>query len=201
MNAFTPTDGLLPGFSDPVIEAQRVFRAVLEAMARPGTIVDLPVALAPPAPLNPATAAVVLALADFETPLWLDAGAASEPVAQYLRFHCGCPLTTQSRDAAFALITAPRTMPPLTAFNAGSDEYPDCSTTLILQVPTLTNGEAWQLSGPGIRDSVRLAPGGFPSGFRHWIADNHAQFPRGVDLIFTSGTTLAALPRSTVLEG
>lgn len=201
MTAITTTDGLLPGFSDPVLDSQRVFRAVLEAMARPGTIVDLPLHLAAPTPLDPATAAVALALADYETAVWLDPVADSDAVAQYLRFHCGCPLTAETAAAAFAIVADPRSMPPLSAFNTGSDEFPDRSTTVILQLPTLTAGEAWGLKGPGIRDSARLSAAGFPPGFRRWVEDNHDLFPRGVDLIFTSGALLAALPRSTRLEG
>ena len=66
----------LPGFTDPVTDAQATFRAVLDAMARPGTIHSAGECLAAPAPLDRATAAVLLTLVDHETPLWLDANAA-----------------------------------------------------------------------------------------------------------------------------
>lgn len=199
MNTVTPTDGLRPGFFDPSIQSQRVFRGVLDAMARPGILVDLAVELAPPAPLDPATAAVALTLADYETPLWLDCGDGA--AAQYLRFHCGCPMTAETGAGAFAIITAPAAMPPLSAFRAGCDEYPDRSATLIVQVPSLTAGPVWRLSGPGILGGIGLAVAGLPPAFRQWAEDNHALFPRGVDLIFTSGAALVALPRSTRLEG
>lgn len=201
MTVIAATDGLLPGFADPVMDAQRVFRAVLEATARPGTIVDCPVAPPAPPPLDPATFAVALALLDFETPLWLDQAAASDATQRTLRFHCGCPLVAETERAAFAIVAAPRTMPPLSAFHAGSDELPDRSTTLIIQVASLTGGEAFSLAGPGIRDSAQLAATGFPPDFGRWVRDNHDLFPRGVDLIFTCGALLAALPRSTRLEG
>ncbi|MCW2239975.1 phosphonate C-P lyase system protein PhnH [Azospirillum canadense] len=197
----TTADTLLPGLPDPVIDSQRVFRVVLDAMARPGTLVDLPLSLKVPAPLDPATAAVALALADVDTRLWLDGAVGADAVRAYLRFHCGCPLTEGPAAADFAIVVDPQAMPPLAAFNAGSDEFPDSSTTVIVQVPTLDGGEPWTFTGPGIRDRVRLAVAGLPPAFRGWVAENHAGFPRGVDLIFTSGTRLAALPRSARLEG
>ena len=63
----------LPGFAEPVGEAQATFRAVLDAMARPGKLHQAGERLAAPVPLDPATAALLLTLADNETPLWLDA--------------------------------------------------------------------------------------------------------------------------------
>lgn len=191
------SEGLLPGFAEPVFDAQRVFRVILDAMARPGVIGQLPVGPAP-RPLQPATAAVALALIDCDTPLWLDP--ASRGVADYLRFHCGCRPTEDIKTAAFAIITDVAAMPPLSAFAQGTDDFPDRSATLILQVPTLIEGDPWDLSGPGIRATRRFRPGGLPAGFREWLADNHAVFPRGVDLVFACGTTVAALPRTTRLE-
>jgi len=201
MTILRSTDGLLPGFTDPVIQAQKMFRLLLEAMSRPGTMVELPQPqqVLPPAPLYPATAAAALTLLDYETPLWLDDQASCAEVTGYLRFHCGCPLVADRRRAAFAIIADPGQLPPLDSFNLGSDDYPDRSTTLIIQVPSLTAGEKLPLTGPGIRDSITLAASGFPPEFRRWMADNHDLFPRGVDMIFTCGTVIAGLPRSTRL--
>lgn len=200
MTVSRPTDGLLPGLADPVLESQAVFRAVLDAMSHPGTIVDLAMTLSPPPPLDVATAAVALTLADYETALWLDDGAAGPAVADYLRFHCGCPLTRRCEEALFAIVATPAAMPPLESFQAGSDDYPDRSTTLIIQLPALGGGEAWRLRGPGIQEIATFSPAGLPSPFRSWVRENHALFPRGVDLILTSGSSLAALPRSTRWE-
>ena len=66
---------LLPGFAEPAVDSQRVFRAVLDAMARPGMLVRVPATIEPPAPLGIATGAVLLALADQDTNVWLDGAA------------------------------------------------------------------------------------------------------------------------------
>lgn len=201
MNALAPETGLLPGFADPVAEAQKTFRAVLEATSRPGTIVTAPAQPAAPAPLNPVAAALLLALVDYETPLWLDDAARQPMVLDYLRFHCGCPLVADPAQAAFALVADPQSMPPLSTFHLGSDEYPDRSTTVIIQVPNLDGGDNWRLKGPGIRDQAILSASHLPVGFKSWVRDNHALFPRGVDLLFAAPAQLAGLPRSTQLEG
>ena len=86
------------GLADPVLDAQRIFRGVLDAMAHPGRIVFLPPPPEPPAPLVPATAAIALTLLDYETPIWLDHRARTEEVIAYLRFHCGAPLAELPRS-------------------------------------------------------------------------------------------------------
>lgn len=205
MSSLSSDDGLLRGFANPVMDAQGVFRTVLAAMACPGTMNELALDLSGPAPLDPATAALALALLDYETPLWLDSAADTPSVQRYLRFHCGCRMTENAGAAAFAIVAAPALMPPLAAFDAGSDTYPDRSTTVILQVPSLTGGAPWTLQGPGIRpggirERACMAISGLPAGFGRWIEANVALFPCGVDLIFTCGRAFAALPRSIRVE-
>jgi alpha-D-ribose 1-methylphosphonate 5-triphosphate synthase subunit PhnH len=185
---------LLPGFADPVLDAQRCFRAVLEAMSRPGRVLRAGAGLAPPAPLCPAAGAVLLTLADADTPLWLDAGAAVE---SWARFHCGCPVVAEPGAALFALACgAP---PPLAALEAGTDEDPHRSATLILQVTALEPGAVWRLTGPGIEREHRLRVEGLPAGFLAAWRANRARFPRGVDVILCAGERLAALPRTVAI--
>ena len=191
-------DDLSPGFADPVGGAQLTFRAVLTALAEPGTVNELALALAPPAPLGLAAAATALSLLDGDTPLWCDAK--SRAAAPSLRFHTGAPLVEAPEQARFALIADPALLPSLAAFDAGTDEYPDRSATLIVEVAALGDGEPLVLRGPGIPDRRTLKVAGLPAGFRAEWRSNHARFPRGVDVILTARGRLAGLPRSTVIE-
>ena len=192
---------LAPGFSNPVLASQAVFRAVMEAMARPGTIAELDVAITSPAPLGVAAAALGLALLDFETPFWLDPTLAAAPdVDGWLKFHTGAPRTADSASAAFALVAKPATLPGFDTFDLGSIEYPDRSTTLVLEVETLNDGDTFHLSGPGIKESRSFAAVPLPADFADRMAANRALFPRGVDILLTCGRRLAALPRSVQLS-
>ncbi|HYB69701.1 MAG TPA: phosphonate C-P lyase system protein PhnH [Candidatus Bathyarchaeia archaeon] len=191
---------MLPGLADPVLDSQTIFRGVLEAVAHPGRVVEVAAPSAAPAGIAPASAAVCLTLLDFETPTWLDAGAATDETIGWLRFHCGCPLVPDSGRARFALITEPDLMPALDDFDAGADEYPDRSATLIVQTRGLAAGAGRRLTGPGIAGEVRLDVIGLPERFWSQLAANHARFPRGVDVILTAGRALAALPRTTRVE-
>jgi alpha-D-ribose 1-methylphosphonate 5-triphosphate synthase subunit PhnH len=173
---------------------------VLEAISRPGRIVDVATAIRPPVPLHPATAAVCLTLLDFDTPLWLDDAAARPEVVEWLKFHCGMPLTGEPAAAGFALVADSGLMPPLGAFNAGTAEHPERSATVIVQVRALIGGTGRRLTGPGIADQVHLDVAGVPDRFWSWASDNHARFPRGVDVLISAGQVITALPRTTRVE-
>lgn len=186
------------GLADAVHDSQATFRAVMMALARPASIHPLAAELSPPAPLTPGLAAVALALADHEVNLWLDpALATSRAVTEFLRFHTGAPQVTDAASAVFALVSNPRTMPNLTEFALGTDEYPDRSTTLVIAVEKLEAGDGLILDGPGIKGTARVSLAPLPTGFVRQFADNGAIFPRGVDCVFVSPAGVAALPRST----
>lgn len=185
----------LPGFADPVSDAQQTFRAVLDAMARPGRIHYAGQGLTTPAPLDRATAAVLLTLVDNETPLWIgtDATAARE----WLAFHCGADCVDVADAAAFALALS---LPDLRSLCAGTHETPESSTTLILQVSSLGRGETYRLFGPGLREPTLFSVTGLPRDFVQTWQQNHALFPRGIDIVLCADTALAALPRSLSIE-
>jgi alpha-D-ribose 1-methylphosphonate 5-triphosphate synthase subunit PhnH len=181
-----------PGFAAAVLDAQACFRAVLEAMSRPGRVLTAPALPELPPGLSPAAAAVLLTLADADTPLRLAAGAQAEA---FIRFHCGARLVDAAR-AAFVLDPAAG----LLALDAGTEEEPERGATLILDVESLEEGTGWRLTGPGIRDAHHLRVTGAPSGFVQDWATNRKRFPRGVDVILCAGDRLAALPRTVAIE-
>jgi alpha-D-ribose 1-methylphosphonate 5-triphosphate synthase subunit PhnH len=185
-------------YADPVHDAQRAFRAVMNALARPGTIAPIAGLVAAPAPLSPVAAALALALADFETTVFLDGPlAAAEDVRAYLTFHSGARLSSDPSQAAFAVIADPLRLAPLTDFALGTDAYPDRSTTLILQVPGFAEGRTFKLEGPGIKGSATLNVAGLPGDIVDRLTGNRAAFPRGVDLVLAGPNGVAGLPRTT----
>ena len=189
-----------PGFSDPPTQTQAIFRGVLAAMSAPGQLVALSPAIEAPAPLMAPTAALLLTLADFQTPVWLDAGAANDAVAGYLRFHSGCPITAQPSAAAFAVVSDAATILDPEQFGLGSDDYPDRSTTLFIQLESLGAGVGLRLSGPGIDGTTDLAVAGLSVDWLGKRQDLASLFPAGLDMILISETAVAALPRSTNIE-
>lgn len=191
----------LAAFTDPVFQSQAAFRAVLRAMSSPGAILSLGQGLAPPAPLRPAAAAVLLALCDFETPLWLSPAYAGSEVGAWLKFHTGAPLTADRAAAAFALIDLARDGLDLAVFAQGTPAYPDRSTTIVAEVEAVAAGSGLRLAGPGVKGEAGLSIAPLPAGFADsWRANNEA-FPLGVDMIFAAAGAVAALPRTTRISG
>jgi len=187
------------GFAEPVLQSQRTFRSVLDAVAHPGRVVDIDDRIEPPRPLHAAAAAIALTLVDFETPLWLDGSVAAD-ARDWLRFHTGAVIVDRPAAAAFALVADPARLPVLHSFARGSDERPEHSATLIIQVDGLRSHEGYRLTGPGIAGEARLGVAGMPEAFWDALSENHAQFPRGVDVLLTAGASLAALPRTTRVD-
>lgn len=201
--ATMPALAAAPGFADPPRDAQEVFRAVMDALARPTTLRPLAVCLRPPPPLTPELAAVALALCDGDAPFWLDPRLAAGPgVAAYLRFHTGAPVAADPAQAAFALVADGAGLLPLDRFALGTQEFPDRSTTVVVAVAGFDGPEAVAVEGPGLQGHGTLAPRPLPPHFREQWRANGALFPRGVDLLFVGAGQVAALPRSSrIVEG
>ena len=181
--------------ADSVAENQATFRAVMEAMARPGEIKTLR-GIDAPVPLMAGTAAIVRSLADYETSVWLDATLAAAPaVAAWIQFQAGAPVVTDPQQAAFALVGNANELPDFATFSSGSADYPDRSVTLIVQIARFS-GSAFCLAGPGIQSERSLAAEPLPDDFVERCACNRALFPRGIDLLLVADGRVAALPRT-----
>lgn len=184
------------GFEKPALESQRLFRLIMDAIAQPGLIQDLSDAPVPPAGINRATGAIALTLFDFETTIWLDPALRGGEVEAWLRFHCGCPMTLETREAEFAIITDTATAPTLVEFNQGDAKYPELSTTLIIEVQTLNNNQGQTIRGPGIQTTRDVGVEGLPENFWEQFSDNHKLFQFGVDVMLTHDCNVMGLPRT-----
>jgi len=190
------------GFATPVLSAQTTFRAVLNALARPGTVHPITAEVSAPAPLSAGAAALALTLCDHDTPIWLDAGLrCAASVIAWLRFYCGSAIVDDPRAAAFAFVSKPSELPPFDRFNPGMPDYPDRSTTIVLQLESLGSGPALVLTGPGIRGRQSLRASPLPRDIGEWLVANRSLFPRGTDLILVTANEVAALPRSARVVG
>ncbi|WP_449432456.1 phosphonate C-P lyase system protein PhnH [Pseudomonas putida] len=190
---------LQPAFADPVLDAQRSFRAALKALAGPGVAQPLSPSQVPPQleGLASASHALCLALLDIDTPLWLAPAFDTPAIRANLAFHCGCPIVSDRRSARFALLDDSQ-LHDLSGFDTGNERYPDQSCTLLIQLPSLHGGQQLAWRGPGIetRNQVSLP---LPDGF--WQARASCNdFPRGIDVFFVAGSELIGLPRSTQVQ-
>ncbi len=191
------------GFGDPVHDTQQAFRALLDALARPGTIVRLAPAageadLARGSPAAPAAFAALLALGDDSTPVYLDA---PDPVfASALRFHTGAPLVDAPAGACFAYLHDPAAAAALERFACGAPDAPEQSATLFVRVDALTGGAPVRAQGPGIDGALTLAPVGLPAAFWAARAAFAPLFPCGIDVYLVCGRELLGLPRTTTAE-
>jgi alpha-D-ribose 1-methylphosphonate 5-triphosphate synthase subunit PhnH len=188
------------GFADKVLSAQSTFRSVMDAMARPGSVQRIAAAAGAPHPMMRGTAAIALTLFDHDTPLWLDPlMSETSDAAKWLKFHTSVPVIADSSISSFALIGDAGALPDLDRFSFGSNEYPDRSTTLILQVESLTQGPTFELRGPGIDGTTVLQAAIQPSDLFERLAINAALFPRGIDVVLVADDAIVAIPRTTRL--
>ncbi|UIJ72118.1 phosphonate C-P lyase system protein PhnH [Aurantimonas sp. HBX-1] len=192
--ASAPLEG---GFADPVFDAQAAFSAIMGAFARPGTIADLSGLAQPPAPVPPAAGAFLAALADYDTPVWLDEAAEATGIADWLIFHTGAAIVADPAAASFALACDPSALPALSRFAVGTADFPDRSATLVVCLPDLRGGGTLRLTGPGIETEAFAGPQGLPESFLADWAGNRALYPCGIDVLLVAGGEAFGLPRTT----
>lgn len=179
------------GFDRPSVQSAHAFRAILDVMARPGTIAEISGAT-PPAPMSAAAGTVILTLCDTTTPIYLAGAHDCAELREWITFHCGAPIVS-AEQAVFALGDW-NSLHPCSRFTVGLPDYPDRAATLIVEMAQLhSSGVA--LRGPGIETVAHL---NLPE--TKAFAANAAQFPLGFDCLFTAGAQIAGLPRSTKVE-
>jgi alpha-D-ribose 1-methylphosphonate 5-triphosphate synthase subunit PhnH len=195
---------LAPGFNDPQLDAQRVFRQLLQAMSRPGQVVPIDRLPEAPKPLSAAAAALALTLFDLDTPIWLSEDLRTV-AGDYLAFHTGAPLTHEIGAASFVLVADGNKLPDLAQVALGDAEYPERAATVIVQVERLRIAPpdvkaAYRLRGPGVLGHVDIDIDGLAGEFWSALQANQKLFPLGFDAILVAGDMVLGLPRTVAVE-
>ena len=189
---------------DLVFDSQAVFRTVLDAMARPGTV-GLLTALDPRCPLPDyrPLAAVARTLLDHEVTCALAPGenpADALELSRYLAAATGSRLTDPA-EADYIVARGP--LPPglLASLKRGTLAFPDGGATLLILTPdftTTTGALPVTLTGPGVPGTVTTHLTGLSAENLAERRVANAEVPRGVDLLLIDPTgRVLCLPRTT----
>lgn len=178
---------------DPVHDTRTCFRALVDAMSRPGTVAE--------SPNEPADHAVLSTLVDHEVTCFTP----DETIRTALENEGRLTVAEPERAS---IVHAPRPNEcPVRNLARGSLKEPSDGATVVYGVGALdpdpdANGELTTLvlSGPGVPEERRLGIRGFTPADARALADAQSSFPRGVDAVLTTERSLAAVPRSVDLE-
>lgn len=180
------------------IEEHVAFRALLQAMARPGSIH----VLAPEAHgRDGALEMLVRAVLDSETSLCAMRAQEDELVARLARAS-GCALVGLGQ-ASWIVIGGGSAAECLPMVRMGSPDWPDESATLVYLVENLgEDGGDVTWTGPGILDKRTPRVDGVVPGEWARLRATNASYPIGLDCFFLDRAgRVMALPRSTRLQG
>jgi alpha-D-ribose 1-methylphosphonate 5-triphosphate synthase subunit PhnH len=185
---------------DPVFDAQKHYRLLLDAMARPGKINTLPhMSLTPPPGLSATAALIGFALLDADVSFCIED---EDPtMTRYLAVNTSArPRETQQADFVFAGGLASPEL--VTRMKKGTLSYPDDGATLILDVESLgVDGQPITLTGPGVAGERTLQVNGLNTALLTALQECNTEFPLGIDLILTDPDFhIACIPRSSKIK-
>lgn len=212
------------GFGNITHDSQYCFRQILTAMSQPGTIIDLHL-MQGFGGMTPAASQVLLALADNSTPVWLSKKLVKDKtINENLTFHLGCAILSDHPDeqrgespqtqANFAVIAEQDMLNfdwETSDFNPGNEEYPDTSTTVIIEVNDLMTSNIQsqsgsnlklKLTGPGIENENQVTLQSIAAdAIQSMLSQRKIEhFPLGLDYLFVCDDKAIALPRTTTVE-
>lgn len=189
---------------DEVFDAQRHFRTLLDAMARPGRVARFaPLAISPPEGLHKASAYVAMALLNGDATFHTTVGGGA--AAAYLRANTHSrEVGPESADFLFLEGDVPSHLVELA--KAGVAAYPDTGATIVVQVGTVgassaNGGLHLEVEGPGVERTARVCVTGLDGALLAAFVARNVEFPLGLDaLLVSADECVVGLPRTSRLR-
>ena len=179
-------------------QEQRAFRALLDAMSRPGTIHTLPEARATDGVWGSALV-VMQGLLDHEVTFAVEADDRS--VHEQILRRTGARSDVLA-GADYVLTDAAHAVEVIEMVSEGYLEEPERSATVVVRVDAIGSGALRaSLSGPGIESVQPLSLDGLDVAALHALIERNVVYPTGIDIVLVDPQgRIACLPRSTRIE-
>ncbi|MCS7002339.1 MAG: phosphonate C-P lyase system protein PhnH [Dehalococcoidia bacterium] len=187
---------------DPVFDTQRVFRVMLDALARPGDLKRVPVAAAG-CPGNGYAAALLLTALDHETTFASAPFAGADAFTEFVRLRTDARLAAPSNADWVIADGASCPGDHVRALATGTLEFPHDSATLVVMARSLTadDGLVLTLRGPGVPGHRIVRVSGVNRDVIAARNDVVRAYPCGIDvLVIDEDGVVCGLPRSTRVE-
>lgn len=184
-------------FTPAAKESQAIFRAALQALARPGRVYKLPQVRDFPRAEARYAYAVLAALADHEVSICVTG--ATEAEATFASLGTGARLAAVAEADYVLALEDDATVPA--SLKRGELEVPEGGATLIARVEQLGAGPlCLLLAGPGVLNAGELSVTGLSTetiGARNVAC---ASYPLGIDVFLVDPDgRMAGIPRTTIL--
>ncbi len=193
---------LLEAAFNRVFDTQKLYRRMLDAMARPGTVVALPrLDIYPPPGLSAHASVLAFTLLDGDTTF--ATLPANELWQEYLAVNTGARPAAPA-DAEFIILAGHQYGPQLAAARRGDLLAPEQGATIFVMVDALEDdrGELkLTLTGPGVDGQATVFVTGLNWSNLENILSLNQEYPLGVDCLLTDKNgRLTALPRSAAVQ-
>jgi alpha-D-ribose 1-methylphosphonate 5-triphosphate synthase subunit PhnH len=185
-----------------VFDTQKLYRRMLDAMARPGTITGLPrPGIYPPPGLSAYASILAFTLLDSDTTFAVLPS--NELWEEYLAVNTGARPVTAA-GAEFVVLAGQKYGPQLATVRCGDLPAPEKGATVFVMVDALEadKGELrLTLTGPGVDGKATVFVAGLHLSNLENIISLNREYPLGVDCFLTDKNgRLMALPRSAAVQ-
>lgn len=188
------------GFCE-IFDSQKNFRAIMDAMSKPGKVKKLTEHkfINYPANFNPYVLSVLKTLGDNSVSF-------SAPVEALKYIELNTLMVTENlKKADYHVFYGDRYLNEIMDVKIGTAEFPEDSATLVISVEDIKEGTSSGLSarlkGPGIKDFNDITFKGLDIRYMADIKELNSSYPLGIDVILVGlDGSIACISRTTRLE-
>lgn len=188
---------------DTVHDLQHVYRKLIDAMSRPGTVQDIGSEIEKLGDFKGNEGALLVAMTVLDTEVTFHVFSEKQEEVSQLISQLTNAKQAEAEEADFLFVLHDAAEGSLEAAirraKAGTLVNPHESATIIAWTSSLSDGNQIVLTGPGIKSetAAKLSLGD------EWMKareEKNSEFPCGIDLIIIAGSSLLCLPRTTQIR-